>query len=106
MANFELGGIQVNGSVSATNQLTAAFSFCDKALGKFSLRAASTYKTDNTTVLKLDLDFKVDPTGKNDLSLDLTKIGVSGITADAIEMVVYGRPKPDPRIIVVARIPM
>lgn len=106
MINFELGGTQVTGSVSITKQFTAAFTFCDKAVGKIALRTASSYKSDNTTVLKLELDFKADPMGKNDLSLDLTKIGVSGITADAVEMVVYGRPKPDPRIIVVARIPM
>lgn len=106
MTNFELGGTQVTGSVSATKQLTAAFTFCDKAVGKITLRTASSYKSDDTTVLKLELDFKADPAGRNDLTLDLTKIGVSGITADAVEMVVYGRPKPDPRIIVIYKIPL
>lgn len=106
MTNFELGGTRVTGSISATKQLTTDFTFCDNAVGKITLRAASSYKSDNTTVLKLELDFKADPSGKNDLSLDLNKVGVSGITADAVEIIIYGRPKPDPRIIVVVKIPM
>lgn len=106
MTNFELGGTQVTGSLSNNKQLTAAFTFCDKAVGKLTLRTASSYKSDDTTVLKLELDFKSDPTGMNDLTLDLTKVGVAGITVDAIEILIYGRPKPDPRIIVVVKIPM
>ncbi|MFN5786427.1 MAG: hypothetical protein ACK457_10700 [Flavobacteriia bacterium] len=108
MSTFELGGTQVTGSVSATNQLTATFAFCDGGVGNitYTVGSATTYKSGNTTILKIGLSFATNAAGTNKLTLDLTRIGVSGVTADAIEMVMAGRPKPDPRIIVIYKIPL
>jgi len=106
MSTFELGGTQVTGSVSTAKLLSATFSFCDGGIGDITYKSASIYKTGDTTILKIGLSFATNAAGTNKLTLDLTRIGVSGVTADAIEMVMAGRPKPDPRIIVIYKIPL
>ncbi|MFN5149527.1 MAG: hypothetical protein ACK46O_14130 [Flavobacteriia bacterium] len=105
MSTFELGGTQVTGSVSTAKLLSATFSFCDGGIGDITYKSASIYKSGDTTILKIELSFTSNRTGTNKLSLDLTGLAASGVCVDAIDMVMTGRPKPDPRIIVIARIP-
>ena len=106
MTNFDLGNVAFKGLVSDAYELTGTFSFCDGAKGTATLKTSSSYKSGAINVLKLDLEFKADTRGTNGVSIDLTKLSFPGVTFEAIDITFLGRPKPDPRIIVMTNLPL
>jgi hypothetical protein len=105
MASFEFGGVYLKGDVS-NKMLTGNFSFCNGDLGRAELIQHSKYTIDGFNVLKLEMEFKKDTLGQNTMRVDLGSLGYRGETFDAVEVLFTGRPKPDPRIIVVTNIPL